>query len=135
MIEETMTSLDLNELLLHNPELLKVIPTRMKTPYLCYTAIYYRRDNQYLYAYVPVSMRLKALSLHLYFEGKEFNDAYTWYSDMPYIRPPKEDKTLILATYKCLVCNSKTDNILDSTYNSLEGYRCCLGGCLEKLAR
>ena len=127
------------ELLKAYPDTLKIMPTFKKTAYLCYTAIYNNCGErgifeQYLYAYVPVSIRLKALCLHLYFEGKEFNDAYSWFSDMPYIQPPNEVNKLIFITYtnKCLVCNSKTDNMLDSTYNAIEGYCCCID-CLEKL--
>jgi hypothetical protein len=122
------------ELLKEYPDTLKIMPTFKKTPYLCYTAIYNSEDspNLYLYAYVPVSIRLKVLCLYLYFEQNEFNTAYSWFSDLPHIRPPNEGKMLILTTNKCLVCNSKTDNMLDLTYHSIEGYHCCLD-CLEKL--
>lgn len=137
MSEQTMTTLDLNELLIDNPDLLKVIPTRMKTPYLFYTAIYYRRNmhNLYLYGFMPPSMRLKVYHLHLYFQGEEFDEkVYTILKNSPYVKPPNEGQTFIFATHtKCIVCNSKTDNVLGSTYNHIKGYHCC-PGCLQKLA-
>ena len=131
MSKETMKSLDWNQLLLDNPELLKIMPTELKTPWLCHIAL--QKSDKSLGTYrekhVPEHLR-DAVSRLYNWEEEQFldeddeydNNDYVW--KIPYERPFNETGEIDVCK-ACIVCGGTPDGTISKNYFAINGLDCC----------
>ena len=141
MSKQTMTSLDWNKLLLDNPELLKIMPTELKTPWLCHIAL--QRSDNHLRPedgdkHVPEHLR-DAVSRLSNWEDETYleeddeyrnDNEYSWKT--PYERPFNETGEIdVSKEASCIVCGGTPDGTISKNYFAINGLHCC-DNCYEE---
>ena len=131
MTKQTMKSINWDQLLHGNAELLKIMPTELRTPWLCHIA-FQKSDNPLGTddeKHVPEHLRDAVTRLsnwedeeYLDEEDEYYNNDYDW--SVPYERPFNETGEIQLSQ-RCLVCGGTPDGIISTNYFAINGLHCC----------
>ena len=140
MSKQTMKSFAWRHFLHSDGELLKIMPTELKTPWLCHIALKtsYKPLGTEGEKYVPEHLRdaVDRISnwqdADILDEDEEYsNNEYYWNS--PYERPFNEAGEIDVSN-ACIVCGGKPDGTISTNYFAINGLDCC-DTCYEEHIR
>jgi len=138
MSKETIKAFDWKQYLEDDAELIAIIPTELKTPWLCHVAL--RQTDACLSLefgekHVPEHMRDAVNRLYNWEEEDDMSDdeeylfnQYSWKT--PYQKPFNETGAIDVSS-ACIVCGGTPDGTISKNYFAINGLDCC-DNCFEE---